>query len=123
MMKSIQLTKDGDLKLEGNSFIMIDNESEVLQSITSLLKVRLEEFYLDEHIGLERKNLLGKNFNADEARDDLIECISQDDRIEVINDLTITILGRVASIFFEAKLISTEYEANSTITGEVQLSV
>lgn len=122
-MKSLQVSQKGDILITNGSFSIIEDESEVSQSVTSLLKIRLEEFFLDEHIGLDRNNLLGKNFNIDEARDDLIECISQDDRIEIINDLTITISGRIASIAFEAKLISTAYEINSTITGEVKLDV
>ncbi|MGX7417818.1 hypothetical protein ACWOFR_03330 [Carnobacterium gallinarum] len=122
-MKSILLTSDGDISISSGLFSLINLEEEVRQSIQSLLKIRLGEFYLDEHVGLDRSNLLGKEFNADEARDNLIECISQDDRVEVVNDLRIQVQGRLMSITFEAKLVSTEYEIDSTVTGEVQLNV
>ncbi|MDZ5758045.1 hypothetical protein RAK27_05180 [Carnobacterium maltaromaticum] len=122
-MKSISLSKDDDINLINGSFFLVESEDEVLQSITSLLRIRLGEFDLDEYIGLDRNNLLGKKFSANGARDDLIECMSQDNRIEMVNELSIVASGRTISIKFEAKLISTEYETDSTIKGEVQLNV
>lgn len=120
-MKTIELV-DGDIKLEAGNFTVVDKEVEVKQSLTSLLTIRKGEFFLDENIGLSRSNLFGKRTNKAEAHDDLIECLSQDDRVELINEMFFSVENRNATIQFQTKLLSTELDPVN-VSGEVKINV
>lgn len=102
-MKTLEL-EGNDLKMAKNRLAVIEGEKEVAQSLATLLSIRKGEFFLDEYIGLERDSLLGKNSNKEEARDDIIECLSQDNRVELVSDVSVLQEGRHAKITFAAKL-------------------
>lgn len=115
-MKSIKMLGN-DLDFQRGDFLMIDGTQEVAQSLQSLLSIRLGEFKLDELVGLYRDNILGKNRNRDEMKDDIIECLSIDDRVELVNDIQINVLSnREAVILFSVRLVSGE-----DIEGEVRM--
>lgn len=80
--------KEGDLVIENGELVMIEGDEELVQSVLSVLQTRKGEFFLVEEHGVFLDNLLGKEANQEEARDDIIEAISQDERIASVEDVT-----------------------------------
>ncbi|MDE3837943.1 hypothetical protein C0966_00780 [Bacillus methanolicus] len=80
---------DGDLVVENGELVMIDGDEELAQSIRSILETRKGEFFLEPEHGLSYENLLGKNTNKEALRDDIIEAVSQEPRVESIPDIQI----------------------------------
>lgn len=116
-MKTLAL-EGNDLKLSKETFLVIEDEQEVAQSLKSLLSIRKGEFMLDEHVGMDRENMLGKNVNFDEIRDDIIEALSQDERVELVDDVAISVENRNAVITFNAKLLD-----GQEVNEEVEIDV
>lgn len=113
-MKSLKMN-GSDLDIRNGEMSMVLDVEEVAQTLQTLLSIRLGEFKLDELVGLNRNNILGKSRNYDEMRDDVIECLSIDERVEVVNDITIDVgTDRKASIRFSVKLID-----GQDVEGEV----
>ena len=116
-MKTLEL-EGNDLKLTKGTFSIVEDEQEIAQSLDALLSIRKGEFALDEHVGMEHDNLLGKNVNFDEIRDDIIEALSQDERVELVDDVAISVENRNAVITFNAKLLD-----GQEVNEEVEIDV
>lgn len=82
--------ENGDLVIENNDFILIDGDEELAQSIKTVLLTQKEEFFLNPEHGLFRENILGKEANQTAATDDIIEAISQEERIESTEEINFT---------------------------------
>jgi hypothetical protein len=80
---------NGDLIIENGDVVLVSDDDELAQSTAINLKTRLGEFFLEEDSGLNRENILGKNFNHELVRDDIIECVMQDDRIASVENIEI----------------------------------
>ncbi|UQD52300.1 DUF2634 domain-containing protein [Bacillus methanolicus] len=80
---------DGDLVVENGELVMIDGDEELVQSVRSILVTRKGEFFLSPDHGLSYENLLGKNTNIEALRDDIVEAVSQEDRVDSIPDIEI----------------------------------
>jgi phage baseplate assembly protein W len=80
---------DGDLVVENGELVMIDGDEELAQSIRSILETRKGEFFLEPEHGLSFENLFGKTAYPDELRDDIIEAVSQEPRVESITNVQI----------------------------------
>lgn len=78
---------NGDLVIENGDLIFVEEDEELAQSVESVLQTDKGEFFLEEEHGLVRDNLVGKQANQDEARDDIIEAVSQESRVESIADI------------------------------------
>ncbi|MGG1483546.1 DUF2634 domain-containing protein [Peribacillus castrilensis] len=78
---------NGDLVIENGDLIFVKDDEELAQSVESVLQTEKGEFFLEEDHGLIRDNLVGKQANQDEARDDIIEAISQESRVESITEI------------------------------------
>jgi hypothetical protein len=104
-MKTLAL-EGNDLMIQKDNLVIIENEKEVAQSLSALLNIRKGEFMLDEHVGMEQENMLGKNVNFEEVRDDIIEALSQDERVELVDNVAIKVENRKANVTFNAKLVS-----------------
>lgn len=79
---------DGDLVIENNDLAMVNNDEELIQSVRTTLMTRKGEFFLDPEYGVSYENLLGKGTSEEEARDDIIEALSKDERIGSVTDIT-----------------------------------
>lgn len=79
--------ENGDLVIDNNDFVMLDGDEELSQSVRLLLQTQKEEFFLDEDHGLSRDNIQGKEADQDAAADDIIEAVSQEYRIESVEDI------------------------------------
>lgn len=88
-MKSPKL-QNGDLVLEDNDLILISDDEELIQSVRNTLLTRKGEFFLDPEEGVSHDNLLGKGTSDEEARDDIIEALSRDERIQAVIDIMFT---------------------------------
>ena len=104
-MKTLALERN-DLKIDKDNLTVIEDEKEIAQSLSALLNIRKGEFMLDEHVGMERENMLGKNVNFEEIRDDIVEALSQDERVELVDKVDIKVENRKASISFNVKLVN-----------------
>ncbi|MBU7568199.1 GPW/gp25 family protein [Weissella sagaensis] len=80
-MRDIYLDKNGGLDFK----TIIDRSDEVLQSIRIILETKLGEFIGDPELGLDRTDLLEKNFNARYATQAIHDALEQDNRIGVLS--------------------------------------
>ncbi|MBG9783593.1 DUF2634 domain-containing protein [Shouchella lehensis] len=87
-MKTLKL-KDGDLCLENNEFQMVEGDQELAQSLKMVYQTRKGEFDLDRDHGLERENLLGKAFDEELLRYDVVEATAQEERISAVEDMSV----------------------------------
>lgn len=94
-MKSILLTNEGDFQLNEGSFSWIEGDLELAQSVRVLIQTRKGEWFLNEEHGMDRTSILGKNFNANETKSDIIEVVSQEPRIAAIEKIDFVTLNRV----------------------------
>ncbi|RAS75251.1 DUF2634 domain-containing protein [Priestia endophytica] len=80
--------KDGDLVIENNNLIMVEDDEELAQSVKSILQTRKGEFFLDTEHGMSFDNILGKVADQAATRDDIIEAVSQEERIRSVTDVS-----------------------------------
>lgn len=79
----------GDLVIENGEWIFAEEDEELAQSIKATMQTRREEFFLEEEHGMRYENLLGKATDTNELRDDIIEAISQEERVRSVLDVSI----------------------------------
>ncbi|NMH83261.1 DUF2634 domain-containing protein [Heyndrickxia coagulans] len=104
-MKSLKLI-DGDLSFDSNKELeMVSDDEEYAQNLKVIMQTSLGEFELDETLGLDRTNLLTKQFDEELARADIVEALMQEDRTDEVSDLTFSQdkLNRELSIDLEVK--------------------
>lgn len=89
-MKTIALTEDGDFLYDAQKgdFIIVEEHDEVAQCIEISFGTNLTEWFLDESEGAEKSKFLGKSTDA-EARSEAIRLLSQEERIESIESVTV----------------------------------
>ncbi|KZE66996.1 hypothetical protein AWM68_19845 [Fictibacillus phosphorivorans] len=93
-MNSILLNPDGDFVFEQGSFLMVKEDEELAQSVRMVLQTALEEWFLNEEFGLNREVFLNKLFNENEARDSIIEALSLENRISLVEEIKFKKVGR-----------------------------
>ncbi|MBL5768235.1 DUF2634 domain-containing protein [Heyndrickxia sporothermodurans] len=86
-MKSLKLL-NGDLVLTNGEIELVDGDDELKQNLEVILKTRLGEFFLDENIGLDRTNLLTKQFDEELAHYDIVEALMQEDRVKEVSEIS-----------------------------------
>ncbi|MED4455896.1 DUF2634 domain-containing protein [Metabacillus fastidiosus] len=86
---------DGDFVFdEQGELEMVEDQEETEQGMEMLLKIRLDEFMLDETIGLKRDNVLTKRLGENEAYSDILESLmplTEEGFITEISDITFNI--------------------------------
>lgn len=93
-MRTFKLDETGDLMFDGLDFVEIADTEEVMQSLKTRLQIRLNEFFLDEFIGLSWENIFSKQFVESNFFADIIDCLSQDDRVRSIDTISYAIEDR-----------------------------
>ncbi|WP_419882798.1 DUF2634 domain-containing protein [Peribacillus sp. B-H-3] len=79
---------DGDIVIDENGeFVMIEGDEELAQAVEETLETRKGEFFLEPEHGLVFDNILGKEANQDEALEDIVEAVSQEDRIASVEEV------------------------------------
>jgi len=107
-MKTFKLDQTGDLVFDGRDFIEIEDVDEVIQSLKTRLQIRLGEFFLDEFTGLSWENIFSKPFVEEDCRADILECLSQDDRVKSIDSISFVITDRNLKVDIHITLITDE---------------
>lgn len=117
-MKTLKLDASGDIAFEKGDFLMVDEIEEVRQSLYIILSTNKREWFFNPAFGLDFRSVTGKSTDS-QIRAAVIEAISQEERVELIEDLTITKdrQSRRLSVFFRVRIRSGE-----TIESEVLLS-
>lgn len=94
-MKDLKLTTAGDIAIEFDEILLVEKESDLTQSLRIILSTRLSEFWLDESLGLNWDNMLGKNFDREYLETDIQTAITeQEKRIKQITKIEITTFDR-----------------------------
>lgn len=87
-MKTLKLV-NGDLVFnESGELEMVSDDDEIAQNLEMILSTQLGEFQLDETIGLDRSNILTKQFDEKQAHYDIVEALMQEDRVQEVRDVT-----------------------------------
>ena len=118
-MKTLKLV-NGDINFKDGELEMIEGDEELAQAVEMILKTSLGEFGLDEFLGVERENLLGKNLDEEEAQYDIIEAISQEERIATVEDIEFQFDRKARSIRIKLKLIKEE-DGQELVLGGVDV--
>ncbi|EUJ24771.1 hypothetical protein PGRAN_02720 [Listeria grandensis FSL F6-0971] len=92
------LIKNGDLVFTGTDFRLVKGSEQLRQNVESILKTSEGEYVLDEDLGLNRENILGKGFDEELARTDIVEAIGQEQRIEEVSQIDFEKNGRELKI-------------------------
>lgn len=117
-MKTIKLDSTGDLAFEKGDFLMLDEAEEIRQSLYITLATNKREWFLDPEEGLDFQAITGKPTDG-QIRAAVIAAISQEERVELIEDLVINKdrKTRKVSVVFRVRVRS-----GTTIESEVLLS-
>lgn len=97
-MRGLQIVND-DIVLVNGDFQML--EDDVLVAVERLLTTNLTEFFLDLDMGLEYDVIQRKNYNADEIKQAISDCVMQEERVKSVSDINIEVVGRKAPISFK----------------------
>lgn len=116
-MRTLQMI-DGDLVLVQGTFVTIDEDEELRQSTAEGLRTALGEWFLDEEFGLDREPITGKGFDQNESTDAIIECVTQDPRIERVENITFTFDRPARVLRVDMQLVKTD-----ETTLEVEVTV
>lgn len=108
-MKTLKL-KNGDLCFENGELQMVDGDAELAQSVEMILKTSMGEFDLDEHVGLDRSNILRKQFDQEEAQYDIINAISQEERIASVESVSFSINKESRNLSVHVKMTKEDEE-------------
>ncbi|UVW20623.1 DUF2634 domain-containing protein [Bacillus subtilis] len=108
-MKTLKL-KDGDLCFENGELQMVEGDAELAQSVEMILRTSLGEFELDEHVGLDRSNILRKQFDQEEAQYDIINAISQEERIASVESVNFLMDKESRSLAVHVKMTKEDEE-------------
>jgi hypothetical protein len=87
-MIDLKLDGESDLKFNENDLQLVSGVDEVIQSVQTLLKTRLGEFFGDTDMGLDQSDILGKNFNEQYAMSDITETLQQDSRVTAVTEIS-----------------------------------
>jgi len=79
---------NGDLRFENGDFVLIEGPEEVAQCLEISFGTNLGEWFLNEAAGTEHMRFLEKT-SDDEARAEALRVLSQEERIETIESLTV----------------------------------
>ncbi|MGG3677481.1 DUF2634 domain-containing protein [Heyndrickxia faecalis] len=89
-MKGLKLV-NGDLVFDENGELeMVSDDDEIVQNLEMILSTQLGEFQLDETIGLDRSNILTKQFDEEQAHYDIVETLMQEDRVAEVREIIFT---------------------------------
>lgn len=102
------LIKNGDLVFTGTDFRVVEGSEQLKQNVESILKTSEGEYFLDEDLGLNRDNILGKGFDEELARTDIVEAIGQEQRIEEVSQIDFEMSGR--DLHINLKMIKADEE-------------
>ncbi|MCY9197368.1 DUF2634 domain-containing protein [Bacillus atrophaeus] len=108
-MKTLKL-KNGDLCFENGELQMVEGDAELAQSVEMILKTSMGEFELDEHVGLDRSSILRKQFDQEEAQYDIIDAISQEERIASVESLSFSINKESRNLSVHVKMAKEDEE-------------
>lgn len=75
-MKSFLLDNKGDLVMKNGTFVIVEGNEELKQQIRMSLLTSKGEWFLDVEEGMDREPIFSKFFNEVEARDSIIESLS-----------------------------------------------
>ncbi|KIL72515.1 DUF2634 domain-containing protein [Bacillus badius] len=81
--------ENGDIVIKNGEWVFVEGDEELAQSVESVLQTQRGEFFLDEEGGLRHENLFGKHTDENVLRDDIIEAVSQEDRVNAVTDIQI----------------------------------
>ncbi|WP_088005597.1 DUF2634 domain-containing protein [Indiicoccus explosivorum] len=117
-MKTLKLDETGDLALDKADLVFVDEVEEVRQSLYLAMATNKREWFLHPDFGLDFKAIIGKPTDS-QIRAAIIATISQEERVELIEDLQIKQdrQARKLSVFFRVRI-----RGGETIEGEVSLN-
>lgn len=86
-MKGFGLTSSGDIKIEKNQIVMVENEELLRQNVQSVLGTNKGEWTLNTDEGIAFQNILGKSVNEDIVRYEILKGLTQADSSFVIDTI------------------------------------
>lgn len=116
-MKDLRVDTSGELVLMDNDFLIVEDETDLEQSLKLILTTRIGEFVLDENLGTLWDNLLGKEYNAEYLEQDIRNAIlEQEDRIAEVTSVEQKVTGRSLTV-----VLNCITKTNEEIEAEVIL--
>jgi len=112
------LIRDGDIVIEDGELQLVEGEDEVAQCVDVALNTNQGEWFFNPNMGIDYSKVLGKSTDA-EARNTVIQGISQETRIDTIDELNINTnrADRTREISFKASSDEGVVESEVTING------
>jgi len=97
--------KNGDIAFENGDFQLIDGEEELQQSMKISTSTNRGEWFLDPGFGLNFFVILGKNPTEAQVRNEILKALSNEPRIDTIENLEINHSGRYMKVAYKAVLV------------------
>jgi hypothetical protein len=110
-VRTLELTND-DITLENGDFKLISESYELIQGLERRLTTMLSEFFLEPDMGLDYDVIKRKNPDVEQIRDAVGLCLTQEQRVLSIDDISVDIkTDRTVIISFKATTTLGEIES------------
>jgi len=112
------LLKDGDIVIDEGELQLVEGADELAQCVDVTLNINQGEWFFNRNAGIDRSKTHGKSTDA-EARNEVIQGISQETRVNTIDELKIDSnrADRTRDIYFEVSSDEGTVESEVTING------
>ena len=104
-MKSLYINPTGDIEFDARGELkLIGGKDELVQSVRQIIKTNVNEWFLNPSLGFDYSTVFVKKPNEEEITNALIEALTQDERIERVEDIKIEFdrKERNLTVFFTA---------------------
>lgn len=113
-LRDIKIDDTGDVVIGGGRLSQVDSYDEVGQNVRTIISTELGSAFLAEELGTSYENLLGMDFNAQFAQQDIANAITeQEERVTSVDDVAFNLDPGTRALSVKLKL-----QVDLTASGE-----
>jgi len=112
ILRDFKLDDTGDIVIENGSIIWVEGDELIAQQVAFVLSNAKGEWFLNPDLYLDREPFMVKNYDESRIRDAIIECVSQVEAVNTVEDIELERIERTLFI----RLTVTKQD-NTTIQG------
>ncbi|MHA6481054.1 DUF2634 domain-containing protein [Paenibacillus sp. strain BS8-2] len=99
-MESLKM-ESGDLIIEGDDFVIIADNEEVVQCCRHEIATSIGEWFLNPEMGINQELFVGNNLDEEVMRSELTQAILRDPRVSTVEDITFEMNRQSRTLFIK----------------------
>lgn len=97
-MKALKIDENGDWVMKDGEFVVIEGDEQLAQEARISIQTVRGEWFLNLDEGMDRSAILGKNFDENNARSNIIESLMNTSEPLMVEEITFTKVDRTLVI-------------------------